>query len=283
VLRKTHFAVWIAVWVAVIGAAWPTDAHAQHRFVRGNVVFARGYYYDPFFFYDPFYDPWLQYPYPYPYPYPYGRRFAGPESDIRVLVTPKEAQVYVDGYYAGIVDDFDGIFQRLHLPPGEHEVTLHLDGYRTVTQKLYLTPNGTYKLRYAMEKLQPGETSEPPPAAPAPEPGAPGPASRQPRTGPPAMPPMPPGPRRMPPPPAGESAASSGTLAVRVQPAGAEVLIDGERWTSGQSDDRLIVQVSEGPHHVEVRKDGFRRFSTDVQVHRGETTPINVSLSPERE
>ena len=75
----------------------------------------------------------------------------------------------------------------------------------------------------------------------------------------------------------------SGTLAIRVQPAGADVLIDGERWTSGQGDDRLIVQVSEGTHHVEIRKDGFRRFSTDVQVRRGETTPVNVSLSPERE
>jgi hypothetical protein len=33
-----------------------------------------------------------------------------------VLATPKEAAVYVDGFYAGVVDDFDGVFQSLPLP-----------------------------------------------------------------------------------------------------------------------------------------------------------------------
>jgi PEGA domain len=36
--------------------------------------------------------------------------------------------------------------------------------------------------------------------------------------------------------------------------------------------------VSEGTHHVEVRRDGYETFSTDVTVRRGETTPLNVSL-----
>ena len=31
---------------------------------------------------------------------------------------PSEARVYVDGYYAGTVDDFDGLFQRLNVSPG---------------------------------------------------------------------------------------------------------------------------------------------------------------------
>jgi hypothetical protein len=87
---------------------------------------------------------------------------------LRLLVKPTDAQVYVDGYYAGIVDDFDGLFQRLHLPAGQHEVVLYLDGYRTVHQKVYLTPDSTYKLRYTMEKNLAGETSEPPPTPPEP-------------------------------------------------------------------------------------------------------------------
>ena len=84
--------------------------------------------------------------------------------------------------------------------------------------------------------------------------------------------------------PPGEGATSrSATLAIRVQPSGADVTIDGERWQGPEGEERLLVQVSEGPHHVEIQKSGYRRFSTDVQARRGETVPLNVSLSAERQ
>ena len=88
-------------------------------------------------------------------PYPY--------ADVRTEVTPKQAQVYVDGYYAGVASDFDGVFKRLHLTPGGHAVTLYLEGYRTVTQDVYVRPDSTFKLNESMERLSAGETSEPPP------------------------------------------------------------------------------------------------------------------------
>jgi hypothetical protein len=68
---------------------------------------------------------------------------------------------------------------------------------------------------------------------------------------------------------------------IRVQPAGSDILIDGERWNGPENDERLLVQVADGTHHLEIVKGGYRRFSADVQVHVGETVPINVSLSPE--
>ena len=37
---------------------------------------------------------------------------------------PRNAEVYVDGRYAGIVDDYDGTFQRLDLEPGSHEIEI---------------------------------------------------------------------------------------------------------------------------------------------------------------
>jgi hypothetical protein len=36
---------------------------------------------------------------------------------VRINATPKDADVYVDGY--------DGTFQRLHVVPGPHEITLY--------------------------------------------------------------------------------------------------------------------------------------------------------------
>src|SRR5436309_13065679 len=84
-----------------------------------------------------------------------------PGASLRLEVKPQEAEVYVDGYYAGIVDDFDGVFQRLPVTPGEHEIELYLDGYRSVRQKVMASPRNTFKLKYTMERLGAGGQQEP--------------------------------------------------------------------------------------------------------------------------
>ena len=53
-----------------------------------------------------------QFRYPPMYPYP-GYRYTA-EANLRLKVKPKEASVYVDGYFAGKVEDYDGAFERLH-------------------------------------------------------------------------------------------------------------------------------------------------------------------------
>jgi hypothetical protein len=85
-----------------------------------------------------------------------------------------------------------------------------------------------------------------------------------------------------PPPPdnPAEQGQGFGSLVIRVQPAGADVVIDGERWQGPEGSERLVIQVSEGSHRVEVRKDGYVPFSTTVRVRNGETAPVNVSLPP---
>src|SRR5262245_34087266 len=164
----------------VVLVAMTGTAEAQRR--GGRVVvaprvvvvgsgFYRPYYYDPFWF-----DPWYgfygdQYPWgPYGYP-PYRAYRLDPGASLRLQVKPKEAEVYVDGYYAGIVDDFDGTFQRLSVTPGEHDIELYLDGYRTVHQKVYATARKTLNMKYAMERLGAGEQPEPRPQPPEPPPG----------------------------------------------------------------------------------------------------------------
>jgi hypothetical protein len=272
-------------------------AHAQRRGVvhrGGGAVFVGGYFYDPFFGPYPWWGP-AAYPYPY-YPV-YDNR-----AEVRVLATPREAAVYVDGYYAGVVDDFDGVFQRLPLSPGAHEISLFLQGYRTARQRIYLSPGSTYKLRHTMERLAPGERSEAPaiaPPVPAPPPGT----ATRPRRLPPGAPraggPPPPPDAGAPPDtdgpppdgaappfrprrgPGGMRAAGYGTLAIRVQPRDADVLIDGERWNASDASERLTIELSEGRHRVEVHKNGYRPFSIEVDVRPGGMTPLNVSLSPE--
>ena len=40
-------------------------------------------------------------------------------SALRFQVTPENAEIFLDGYYVGTVDDFDGMFQRLRLLSGK--------------------------------------------------------------------------------------------------------------------------------------------------------------------
>ena len=63
------------------------------------------------------------------------------------------------GQREAVADDFDGVFKRLHMTPGGHAITLHLEGYRTVTENIYAAPDHTTKLRETMQRLAPGETS----------------------------------------------------------------------------------------------------------------------------
>ena len=109
-------------------------------------------------FYSPYWGPWG--PYTYGYPYAYN---VYPQAGIRTEVTPKDAGVYVDGYYAGRVSDFDGALQRLHVAPGGHTVTFYLEGFRTVTQDVYVRPDSTFTLDESMQRLAPGQMSAPVP------------------------------------------------------------------------------------------------------------------------
>ena len=47
---------------------------------------------------------------------------AYPHASIRTEVTPKDAEVYVDGYYAGRVSQFDGVLQGLQVAPGQRAI-----------------------------------------------------------------------------------------------------------------------------------------------------------------
>ena len=101
----------------------PRPAPPPHTVPPGYDAFSRryafppvsvrlGFYYHPYFgfYYGPYYGPF------YPYPGPYARSARYSTAAMRLRVKPVETEVYLNGYYAGIVDDFDGVFQRLYVP-----------------------------------------------------------------------------------------------------------------------------------------------------------------------
>jgi hypothetical protein len=229
---------------------------------RGTFIFVGGYFYDPFFGPYPW---WPRGGYP-PWYYPVYDHHA----EVRVASTPRHAAVYVDGFYAGIVDDFDGTFQRLALPAGGHRITLYLEGFVTEEFSVYLRPGSTFTLRRTMLRVPPGGVTERPavsvPVPPPPD-GTYTPPSGAPPVGPTTAPAPPP-----------VAAGEIGVVELHVQPATATLTIDGVRWLSSEPG-VYEVEVAAGRHRVEVTAPGYRSFSSDIEVRDGETTPLNVTLA----
>jgi hypothetical protein len=44
-----------------------------------------------------------------------------------------------------------------------------------------------------------------------------------------------------------------------------------------------MVELAGGSHRVEVRKEGFKPYTTTIQIRPGEAQSLNVSLPPGRE
>lgn len=83
--------------------------------------------------------------YGYVGPRAYGVRIA--YGDVRLMVRPRDAAVYVDGYYAGVVNDFDGVFQRLTLEVGPHQIELDAPGLEPQYYDVYVDPAQTVTIR----------------------------------------------------------------------------------------------------------------------------------------
>ena len=188
---------------------------------------------------------------------------------VRILVDKKDAEVFVDGYYAGIVDDFDGLFQKLYLQPGEHVIELRREGDVTFRQQILVSPDHTQKLHHEMVPAGPSEAideqeGEPPMATPR----APVPAPRSAPT---------PSPRSAT--PMAVTPGEFGMLRLRVQPAAGEIWIDAQPWGSLGGIEDLTIHLPAGGHHIELRRGSTVVFSTEVAIGPGETTPLNIRLT----
>jgi PEGA domain-containing protein len=141
-----------------------------------------GYVYDPFYsyYYSPYYrgygywNPW-GYGYGLGYfsydPYLFGgigdpgygggygssgggssvQHYQGAGS-LRLKIKPANAQVYIDGYFVGVVDSFDGVFQKLNVDAGPHRVELKAEGYETTDFEVVITPGDTITYKGDMKR-----------------------------------------------------------------------------------------------------------------------------------
>jgi hypothetical protein len=229
-----------------------------------------GYYYSP---YDSWYSPYYYSGY-YGYSPSYYRRSRGygyrDSGSVRIIVDPEKTRVYVDGYYAGIADDFDGILQRLNVPPGRHEITLKLEGYRTQHFKVYVPVDDTIKIHYDMVRGTGEATSEQFAGIPADYARIEDMSDRdddrydrrddgryEGRDD-------------------GRDQGDTGSLRLQVSPRDASVYVDGEFRGSGRQTSNL--RLRPGRHRIEVVRPGFRTVEREVDVQAGRSTDLEFEL-----
>jgi PEGA domain len=121
---------------------------------RGN----HSIYYDPWgyggfgigYFY---YAPWAWGPFGYGYPYGHYPHYGYDPGSVKLKVRQRDAEVWVDGYYAGTVDDFDGVFQALRLDSGSYRIEIRKPGFETLTFNVRVQPERTITFRGEMKSI----------------------------------------------------------------------------------------------------------------------------------
>jgi hypothetical protein len=130
------------------------------------------YSYYPYGYYWPgygyglgyFYDPWM-WGSPYGYggyydPYygggggAYYQSHYGDLGSLRLRVKPNNAQVFVDGYFMGEIDNFDGTFQKLTLESGVHRIEIRAEGYEPVQFEVKVVPGETITYKGDLKRIQ---------------------------------------------------------------------------------------------------------------------------------
>ena len=84
-----------------------------------------------------------------------GHKPAAPSTGkIRILTSPKTANVYIDDALVGTVDEFDGLGDHLELDKGRHVVSIKADGYETAVKEVVVEGGKTQTVRLSMKKIK---------------------------------------------------------------------------------------------------------------------------------
>lgn len=79
-----------------------------------------------------------------------------PVGGVQLDLQPRRAQVFVDGAYAGLVDDFRGYYQHLALPAGLHRIEVLTAGYMPLIFDVTVVPDRTITYRSSLEEAPHG-------------------------------------------------------------------------------------------------------------------------------
>ena len=139
----------------------PPDPDRDHDYDHVYVYpdyWSYGYYnpyYNSFYLGYLAYSPWGWMPafYGYPGSSGYYQAQGYDTGRVRLKVKPRDAEVLVDGYFAGQVDDFDGMLQSLRLDSGGYRIEIRKPGFETLTFDVRVQPDRTITYRADMKPV----------------------------------------------------------------------------------------------------------------------------------
>jgi hypothetical protein len=75
-----------------------------------------------------------------------------PVGGVQLDIDPRRAEVFVDGTYAGLVEEFSGYFHHLELPAGPHDIAVVAPGYEPLTLHVIVSPGATLTQRSTLAR-----------------------------------------------------------------------------------------------------------------------------------
>jgi len=254
----------------------PNHTRSYRRPTRSYSTINSGY---PFYRYGRYsygrygYPYWLHNRHPYywnqPNYYYYGPIYE-PTGAIRLKVKPREAEVFVDGYYVGLVDEFDGIFQRLRLEPGPKQLKIRSPGFQTLIVEARIIAERTITYEAGMRPGDPGPQPRPEPPAAVHENTPPENLSGLPVSG---KTPQQHGVNYKTPP------TTLGGILLKVDPSEARIFVDGYYvGIVNDFDGSRGLLLKSGPKTIKIQADGYENLVIKVRIIQGETITYEGKL-----
>ena len=267
--------------------------HRSHHGYGGYYGYHRYPYYRSHYYYYPrasFYWYGSYYPFYYGYRPAYGGdgyrshyNSGGAVGALDLDVKPEEAEIYVNGRYAGIADNFDGFPAYLWLEEGNYEISFYKEGYETITRQFSVTPEAVIDVRDQMVSGQAVLPEAPPEAEPAQASDALGgredewrQRAREYRNKADSQ-------RAPMEPPSGgayDARQEPGRLLLSIEPRDASVYLDGRFLGTAEDLARLHsgLILDPGRHELQVLRPGFTAESRTFEVDPGEELDLDVRL-----
>ncbi len=264
----------------------PHDRHRpRYRGYRHRHYYGCGHYgfgYDPFYWGFGFYSPHFYWGLGY-HDYAYapdvyvsggGGAYHEREVGLGALdldVRPSRAEVYVDGSYVGVADQYDGFPSYLWLEEGTYELAFYLEGYRTAFFEYTIYPGVTIDVDVHLKRGGPSIRPDDPASYGAEPGGSALPGSGLPGSGLPGS--------GLP----GSDAAGLadlGRLVVVAEPGDAAVYLDGHFVGTAAEIAALSAGliVEPGDHLIEVIRPGYETESVPISVAAGSRVDLDLDL-----
>jgi PEGA domain len=79
-------------------------------------------------------------------------KYAQANAEVKIVVEPDRAAVFVDNTFAGHAHEFGGVGRAMLIPPGKHRIRIALPGYQDFVTEVELKPGQKFEIKTELAK-----------------------------------------------------------------------------------------------------------------------------------